>query len=312
MITKRIKPLNRILAIKLLFAMMFVTMPITANAEALTGLSLQTGSGNANAGLSVPSNGSTTLMTDGKENTSFVLDGFDRVLTNKAMAWYVFPTATGINQYRIVGTAGGPNLQIGAQQSVGPNAGNYYYALVNNPIADGQWHFFPTGTGGYHGSLIRVAIRNQDPTSATISEFDVRLLNTVAPSTPTGVTATENGTSITLNWTTSTDDYGVSGYNVYRDGVRVNVALVTGPNYTDSSVKSGTTYSYTVEALDGSGNSSAKSAVVTATTATTGSEISLVRGGNTLVPKMVIINYAEPKSVNSSDLLPYSYSRVTK
>jgi hypothetical protein len=40
-------------------------------------------------------------------------------------------------------------------------------------------------------------------------------------------------------------------------------------------------------------------------------DLSLVRGGNTVVQKIMVINYDEPRKVNSSDLLPYSYSKVT-
>jgi hypothetical protein len=43
----------------------------------------------------------------------------------------------------------------------------------------------------------------------------------------------------------------------------------------------------------------------------TGTDISLVRGGNTVVPKMVIVNYADPREINSSDLLPYEYNKAT-
>jgi fibronectin type 3 domain-containing protein len=57
----------------------------------------------------------------------------------------------------------------------------------------------------------------------------------------------------------------VSGYNVYRSTVsgqsyvKVNTSLVTGVNYTDSTVKSGTTYFYVTTAVDSSGNESVHS-----------------------------------------------------
>ena len=41
---------------------------------------------------------------------------------------------------------------------------------------------------------------------------------TIPPSTPTNLTGSVSGSTVTLNWQASTDDQAVAGYNVYVDG----------------------------------------------------------------------------------------------
>ncbi|XVQ85689.1 fibronectin type III domain-containing protein [Microbispora siamensis] len=91
--------------------------------------------------------------------------------------------------------------------------------------------------------------------------------DTTAPSVPAGLRVTgTTSSSVSLAWNASTDDVGVTGYQVYRGSQLVTT--VTGTTYTDGGLASGTTYSYTVRARDAAGNVSAASAAVSATTAT--------------------------------------------
>ena len=86
-----------------------------------------------------------------------------------------------------------------------------------------------------------------------------------APSVPANLTATVvSQTRIDLSWDASTDNVGVSGYRVKRDGV--HVATTTGTTYNDTGLSVGTTYSYTVSAFDAAVNISAESDSVSATT----------------------------------------------
>jgi chitodextrinase len=92
--------------------------------------------------------------------------------------------------------------------------------------------------------------------------------DTQPPSTPAGLAAAVKGaTQVDLTWNPATDDTGVAGYTVYRDGSPI--AATSGPNattYSDTGTAASTTYSYTVDAFDSAGNHSAPSAPVTATT----------------------------------------------
>jgi hypothetical protein len=76
-----------------------------------------------------------------------------------------------------------------------------------------------------------------------------------------------SASQINLKWTASTDPSGIKGYNVYRGGTKITASPITTTTYGDTTVAAGTSYSYTVTAVDGANNESAKSN--TATTATT-------------------------------------------
>ncbi len=90
-------------------------------------------------------------------------------------------------------------------------------------------------------------------------------LDLTAPSLVTGLRTTAiSGTQINLRWNASTDNVGVTGYKVYRDGVFITTVTTT--NFTDSGLSEATTYSYTVEAGDAAGNLGQLSQVSSATT----------------------------------------------
>ena len=87
----------------------------------------------------------------------------------------------------------------------------------------------------------------------------------VAPTTPTGLTATPTSeTQIALAWNAATDDTAVTGYRIYRDGAQI--ATTASLAYTDSGLTRGTTYRYAVAAFDAAGNVSPLSPEQSATT----------------------------------------------
>ena len=91
--------------------------------------------------------------------------------------------------------------------------------------------------------------------------------DTTPPSTPTGLTATPTSTSqINLTWNASTDNVGVVGYKVFRNGTQI--ATPTTTSYNNTGLSASTTYDYTVSATDAAGNNSPQSAIVSATTLT--------------------------------------------
>lgn len=89
--------------------------------------------------------------------------------------------------------------------------------------------------------------------------------DTIAPSVPTGLSATAASSSqINLSWNASTDNVGVTGYDIYRGGSLLT--SVTGTTYVNTGLSPNTSYSYTVRAKDAAGNTSAQSASATAIT----------------------------------------------
>lgn len=87
---------------------------------------------------------------------------------------------------------------------------------------------------------------------------------TVTLPPPTGFQATSvQSYSVALGWSAVS---GASGYNVYRNGVKLNASLLSGTTYTDTTVAPGTAYSYTVRQVTG-GIESGDSTAVNVTTA---------------------------------------------
>lgn len=98
-----------------------------------------------------------------------------------------------------------------------------------------------------------------------------------APSRPKGVTAKSHTQSqATLTWHAATDNYGVTGYRVYRNGIKI--AGVDALTYTDSGLRAGTRYTYQVRAQDRAGNLSAPSVAALTRTPTTGPAVPYRQG----------------------------------
>jgi chitodextrinase len=93
----------------------------------------------------------------------------------------------------------------------------------------------------------------------------ITIADTTPPSTPTGLTGAAAGsTGANLSWSASTDNVGVTGYIVRRNGVQVATPATT--SYADTGLSAATTYSYTVAARDAAGNISPNSTSVSITT----------------------------------------------
>ncbi|MFD1062503.1 immunoglobulin-like domain-containing protein [Winogradskyella litorisediminis] len=97
-------------------------------------------------------------------------------------------------------------------------------------------------------------------TSTTVAD-------TEAPSAPTSLTASNTTQSTTdLSWAASTDNVGVSGYDVLRDGAVIASVSGNTTNYQAISLSPNTSYAFTVRANDAAGNQSGLSNVVNVTT----------------------------------------------
>jgi chitodextrinase len=111
------------------------------------------------------------------------------------------------------------------------------------------------------GTRYCYAVRTVDvagQTSAPCAAVCTRTLDTVAPTTPLGVTvAARPGNIVELSWSPSTDDVGVTGYEVFRAEARV--ASVERTFAREERLTPGKEYCWTVTALDAAGNRSAAS-----------------------------------------------------
>jgi parallel beta-helix repeat protein len=82
------------------------------------------------------------------------------------------------------------------------------------------------------------------------------------PTTPTGVAATAvSHALVRVTWNAASDNVGVTGYRIYRNGGATPYATVGGGtlSFDDSNVAPSSTYSYTVDAVDAATNASGKS-----------------------------------------------------
>jgi chitodextrinase len=125
-----------------------------------------------------------------------------------------------------------------------------------------------TLTGLTSGTTYHYAVVSTDAQGYTATSTDQTFLtlDTTPPSIPTGLTATANSsTEIDLSWTASTDNVGVTGYKIYRNGTQVGTTTsVTA--YADTGLVTSTIYNYTVAAYDAAGNVSSQSSSASATT----------------------------------------------
>jgi endo-1,4-beta-xylanase len=98
--------------------------------------------------------------------------------------------------------------------------------------------------------------------------------DTTPPAAPSGLTVSSaTSSSIALAWTASTDNVGVTGYQVLRapgtsGGSFAQVGTSTTTSFTNTGLTAGTSYRYQVRATDAAGNVSPVSATVTGTTQT--------------------------------------------
>ena len=166
-------------------------------------------------------------------------------------------TATAVQTFSISGTispaagGGGATVTLSGAASASTTAnssGNYTFT----GLANGTYTATPSNAGYTFTPVNR---------SVPINGANVSAVNFTA--TP------QQAHSATLSWTASTST--VSGYNVYRGTVNggpytlINLSLVTGLGYTDTTVLSGVTYYYVTTAVDGSGVQSLDSNQVIAT-----------------------------------------------
>lgn len=111
------------------------------------------------------------------------------------------------------------------------------------------------------------AVGNNSAPSNTATTITPQAPDTEAPTAPTNLVAgTVSSSQINLSWNASTDNIGVSGYNIYRNGGVNPIATVTTTTFGDAGLAASTSYSYTVKAKDSADNISGSSNTASATT----------------------------------------------
>ncbi len=164
--------------------------------------------------------------------------------------------------------------------------GDDWDKAVTRTVGAGQTKFdeFLASSGDTYWTQSQAAPGNAANTKVTLNDtapttdhwdmaaIEIRpgVRDTGPPSKPANLAAIAlNSNQVQLSWSPSTDNVGVSGYDVLRGGNVIGTA--TGTSYLDNGVTPSTPYSYTVQAFDAAGNLSAASdpAVVTTPAAST-------------------------------------------
>ena len=169
-------------------------------------------------------------------------------------------------------TAFGPQIPIGSWHELEIHAvvngasGQIGVSLDGTPIA-GMTKTDNLGTT----PVGRVYIGDSAPGRTFGVAFDDQVLSTSpdvsAPTTPTGLTAVGRGANqVDLSWSAATDNVGVTGYTIYRDGTVIGSVDGSTSAYSDTSAAPSTTYTYAVDAFDAGGNHSTQSNSVAVST----------------------------------------------
>ena len=105
----------------------------------------------------------------------------------------------------------------------------------------------------------------EDPAGTIAGIYPFLVVDTSPPTVPGTPAATQRtDRSITLSWTASSDNVGVTAYQVFRGATLVGT--VGSPTFTDTGLTASTAYSYQVLAVDAGGNQSARSVVLNVST----------------------------------------------
>ncbi len=131
-----------------------------------------------------------------------------------------------------------------------------------------QWNDASVDLNTYLGSTIKIRLVGTTGdgwrSDLAIDDLGVTAVDagsdTQAPSAPTGLQATNvQQTSATLTWSPSTDNVGVTEYEVYQGST--NIGTVTGISANITGLTASTTYTFTVKAKDAAGNASSDASV---------------------------------------------------
>ena len=166
----------------------------------------------------------------------------------------------------------GTNRTLNAPYTVYYDGGSQTFH-INQTTGGGQWNYlatrpFAAGTSGY----VKLSNATGETSTAVIADAvkfdfvsDPYTPDTEPPTVPADLNATAvSPTRVDLTWTASTDNIGVAGYRIYRDGTLKATSSTT--TYSDTDCQPATTYSYRVSAYDAAQNESGQSAPAQVTT----------------------------------------------
>ncbi len=171
------------------------------------------------------------------------------------LSWAASTDNVGVTGYQIERCAGASCVNFGFLASVS-----------NTSFSD---------TGLVSATTYRYQVRAVDAAgnfSGYSTAISATTLDNIPPATPTGVTTSVfSSTQINLSWNLSSDNVGVTGYQIERcQGAScINFSFLTSvaaTSFANTGLLPATTYQYRLRAIDAAGNLSGYSSIVSATT----------------------------------------------
>ncbi len=165
----------------------------------------------------------------------------------------------------------------------------------------------PTSTAGCAGTTDQRGIARPQGNGCDIGAYELVVTSgdTQPPSVPTGLAITSvTSSSVSLSWNASSDNVGVTGYTIYRNGAPVG--STGGPaatTFTDLTASPNTSYSYTVDAFDGSGNHSGRSQPVSVLTPAPSGIAAVQAGAVATAARVTTTTIVLARPVHAGDLL---------
>ena len=259
-----------------------VALAWTASTDNVAVTGYTTYADGASAGTGAGTTDTVTGLTCGT-TYAFTVDAYDAAGNHSTRSAAVNATTSTCPDT----TAPSPPTAIHATAITGTSISLAWTASTDNVAVTGYTTFrngTSTGTGAATSSVVTGltcgtgyaftidaydAAGNHSAPSATLNLSTSACPDTTAPSVPTALHTTAlTTTSVSLAWTASTDNVGVTGYTTYRGAVSAGTGAAA--SFTVTGLACGTSYAFSVDAYDAAGNHSAHSATLNASTSACG------------------------------------------
>lgn len=190
---------------------------------------------------------------------------------------------------------------------------NYTSLWTKSGDLGNSWNQATIDLTAYAGSVIKLQFKGTTGTSfrsdMAIDNISIKSSapDTEAPSVPTGLsTSSVTSTTIGLSWNASTDNIGVSGYEVYQGATLITT--VTSTSYTVTGLTPNTSYTFSVKAKDAAGNISSSSNTASATTSDVSITYCASKGNNV---SYEYIDYVELGGITNATAANAGYGDFT-
>ena len=195
-----------------------------------------------------------TTSTDALDTVSYDLYRDDALVTTTTEATFDDTLLTQATSYEYLVEAKDPSGNTTAASAIGGEVTYDVFRDAGLVATTSDTTFDDTGLTPdtpYEYVVEATDLLGYSAASTAVSE--VTPPDTTPPTAPADLTGSPLGISeIEVSWTASVDDVGPVTYQVYRSAALIETTVET--TFNDTGLDPGTSYDYTVEAIDGAGN----------------------------------------------------------